>query len=303
MIAVGVPTSLVLGSDIVRRHPSPHDLLKPVVATMRKPLIGRPHRPSRVIVAEPELVEALAPGLLAFGIACVSGEVPELRSAVADVERNLSMGEVLPALVHIPGVTPEHVGRIYAAAAHFYRAAPWRLLPDEYPISIHLPRVGDRPRYAVAIGGEGQDTGLVVFRSLDALEATLSGTSPEELIKRFDHEALSFGTMQEVAFADLDAKEALNWEVAGPNAYPLPILVTRKGEAKPPSVADLLWYEAALLTVPAFVQGYLIPAFRQGKVAVLSRMVRLGGEDLQVTLRCPPEADKRTLSRRRPARR
>ncbi len=298
-IVVGTPGGLVLGTAMAADKPSPDEVLSVIEHTMASPLAGQPRRPSRIVWPEPELAEALGSRLESQGVACTLGETSELREAVASLEEHLQGGPLLPGLLDSPEVTPEQVGRLFAAAAHYYREAPWRLLSDEHPIAMRLPAESARARYAVVMGGAGLEFGLAFYRSPKHLAAMYSGVPPEALIGAFEQESITYGKPQDLAFSDLEALEHYGWEVAGPNAYPLPLVFTKQREVKRPGAGDLRWYEAGLRAIPRFVGEHLKPEHGLVRPAEATLSVPVGEGEVAVNLRYPPDRGERALWRRR----
>jgi hypothetical protein len=298
-IVVSVPRGLVLGTELESEQPAPDRVLSVLAQTMVSPRVGRSGRPARVVCSEPELAEAIASGLERQGIACAFAETPELREAVASLEEHLQGERLLPGLLDTPGVTPQQVGHLFAAAADYYRAAPWRFVSDEHPIAVRFPAEGARARYAVVMGSGGIEFGLAVYRSLEHLAAAYSGIPAEVLVDAFDQEAITYGKVQDLPFSDLDALERYEWEVAGPNAYPLPLLFTRGRDVRRPSQEDLSWYEATLRAIPRFVTEYLRTASGRVRRAEATLQVPLGDGETAVYLRHPPDQRTRPLHRRR----
>src|SRR5215831_6288314 len=137
-MVVSGPRGLVLGSELDTEQPAPDRVLSVLAQTMVSPRVGRSGRPARVVCPEPELAEAIASGLEPQGIACAFAETPELRDAVASLEEHLQGMPLLPGLLETPGVTAAQVGSLFAAAADYYRAAPWRFVSDEHPIAVRF---------------------------------------------------------------------------------------------------------------------------------------------------------------------
>jgi hypothetical protein len=149
------------------------------------------------------------------------------------------------------------------------------------------------------MGSGGIEFGLAVYRSLEHLAAAYSGIPVEALVDAFDQEAITYGKVQDLPFSDLDALERYDWEVAGPNAYPLPLVFTTGGEARRPSQEDLSWYEVTLRAIPRFVTENLRTAGSRMRRAETTLRVPLGDGETEVHLRHPPDQRTRPLHRRR----
>ena len=54
---------------------------------------------------------------------------------IADAKRRVLLPE-LARLLSVPGMTPEQVGAFYAAAADYFRAAPWKRTGHEAAVRV-----------------------------------------------------------------------------------------------------------------------------------------------------------------------
>ena len=299
-LIVGEQTGLALATDIRFKRPTAADVLKVIGQTIKKPMIGRPRRPQRVVCAEQDLAESLAPGLAALGIECSTGATPQLAEVLAELTGALDARRPVPGLLDTPGVTPELVGRLFGAAAAFYRRAPWQVAPDNTPIAVRVPAVSDQTTYVVVIGQAGVAKGLAFYRTPEALQVGLSVTDPEEAIALADQEGLTFDTAEETPEADLDAVVKHGWEVAGPDAYPVPLIISRSGQFLRPSATDIEWYETVLWTLPYFVEGHLAQAYQTGNAVDVEVRVTTDDRELVAAYRYPPAIGRRMGRRKRP---
>jgi hypothetical protein len=60
-----------------------------------------------------------------------------------------------------------------------------------------------------------------------------------------------------LAFEDLDALEQYGWEIAGAQAFPLPLKITPPGKVSVPSTGEIALLAGALRTIPDFVVNEL----------------------------------------------
>jgi hypothetical protein len=185
--------------------------------------------------------------------------LPELEEALQSFEQFMSReggeGAIL-GLLKSPGVTPFLVKGLFEAAASFYRAAPWQWVNDSRPIEVCYPP-GRHPRLAVVMGHGGETYGLAIYNSPDDLQKVYSGKPPEEFFGEMEWTSLLFCEGMEIPFDDLDDMEKYGWPVAGDLAYPFPVRLSRSGHPFRPGKSELLWLEAALLAVPAFVHDHM----------------------------------------------
>lgn len=108
------------------------------------------------------------------------------------------------------------------------------------------------------MGQAGVEYGLALYKTWEDVELMFSAyNSIDEIIPADGSHTLLFGEISGVPFDDIDAIERYGWEVAGPQAYPIPWVFTLDKDIKRPGRDELLWYQAALQAVPIFVSNHL----------------------------------------------
>jgi hypothetical protein len=211
----------VLGNEVGR----PGELLAQARQSLQRmieqPPKGKTVAPKRVRVASPELAEALRFGDPFIEIVCAA--TPELDGLLADMAESL-VGDQLPSFLS-PFAGPEGVGAFFRAAAEFYRAAPWELVPsDKHVFSVSIPQYGIHQGVLSVFGQMGECCGLALFSSMEdfleypeAVEAHQQG-KPRKVPRQF---AIAFTTLEELSPLQQSQIEEFRWEVAGDGAIPL----------------------------------------------------------------------------------
>ncbi len=219
---------------------------------------GKPRRPAVVRFADPVLAEALAPGLARVSVAGEVGPLPQLEEELHLLEDEIRGRPEAPGLMSVPGATPQSLGGLFAAAAEYYRAAPWIALNNGQTFALQIPARGGATWIASIMGNGGVEYGLGVYKSWAAFEKVYLGADdPRELMT--GHLALFYGGPELLPFDDLDALQRYSWEVAGPQAYALSLVIEAADSLRRPDAAELRWLEAALRAVPLLVRDHLRP--------------------------------------------
>lgn len=231
-------------------------------SAMRKPIKGinvKPHRPTRIYFEDRELVEALAPALQEIGIESRYRPQNIMNQLVKELEEHLNEGQPeIPGLLSQRKVTAKAVASLFNSAADFYRAAPWVQLDNEDVLSIQLPSQ-KRPYYAIVMGQGGVEYGLALYKRWEDVERQfLYSDDPEETIPPDGLNSFFFNPIHEVPFDDLEAIERYGWEVAGQEAYPVPLVFIPPDKVQRPDREVLLWYEAALRAIPIFARDHIL---------------------------------------------
>jgi tetratricopeptide (TPR) repeat protein len=202
-------------------------------------------RPGRVEVRDPALRNALAATLDRLSTSVVLVEdLPAVREVLSRLEAETSGGSRIPGLLDVPGVTPERLRSFAAAASSFYQARPWQHLANADLIIVDGESAPKSMRHVSVLGQGGQQLGLGFFESRRAFDGLLNRTSRAGPPTRA-HGA-TFGPIDELPFADVDAWEDHALPVAGPHAYPLAVDLHRDGRIGRPDARQLTYCEALL---------------------------------------------------------
>jgi len=254
-LVLDVTRDLILAQDMLSEEPPADWLQQVVIRAVASPCVGQPHRPGVIEVESEAACQQLAPLLEPAAVKCV---VRESLDQWHEILRQ--MGDVLnepgqmAALIEVPGMPIEQVGRFFQAAADFYRHAPWRMVPGDTVIHLQCDRFESAEWYGVVMGQSGMVMGIALYEDLGALQEILSGElSDEENARR----SLGLSVMFDEAFTihprDLEAAERYHWPVAGPEAYPCAIRVNPGGAVRPPLLWELELLEGVLRVVPQFL--------------------------------------------------
>ena len=205
------------------QRPAPEAILSLIANAIAKPMMGAGgrYRPTRILIDDQELAQALAPQLAEIGVDCdYASTLPALETVLREMSAHLNQGEERPGLVEVPGITQPLLAEFYAAAAYFYQQAPWRWVDNLAAIEVRYPATG-RAVYAVIMGFGGQEFGLAVFPTAEDLGLQYSNLEPDQLMQKMTASSVTYGESDALSFADLDAITKYGWPVAGPNIYPL----------------------------------------------------------------------------------
>jgi tetratricopeptide (TPR) repeat protein len=256
----------MMGADLVEFAPTADDVREVLFKAMGKPAqeVGPARRPQAVGVPDSALSGALAASLAELDVEVFERELPEgFGEIVRDLESHMRGDRPeLPGLLSVKGVTPALADSFFAAAAEFYRAAPWVHLTNNQIVAVRHPAEPDF-RYAVVMGNGGVEYGLAVYLKWSDVEDMYAADHPTETIPASGVHSLFYDAINLFPFDDLDALQEYGWQIANERAYPIAVVVDKALGPRRPSLVDLLWYEAALRAIPILVRDYLKPD-RQG---------------------------------------
>jgi tetratricopeptide (TPR) repeat protein len=205
---------------------------------------GLEGRPARVEVRDASLRDALLGPLTALDttIALVE-ELPAVREALHNLEAH-STGERLPGLLESPGMSAERLRAFASAAAAFFVARPWDHLTNEDLLVVEGGSAPRNMRHVSVLGRGGQQFGVAFFDSRAAFERLLEGAGAGRSVSRAH--GVTFGAIDDLPFADVDAWQDHGLPVAGAHAYPLPADMKRGGAMRRPDARALTYAEGLL---------------------------------------------------------
>ncbi len=178
VVQAGGEGGVVLGDAITSSAP-PAVLVDVVVRAMREPLLGKPRRPEVIRVGTAAEAEILATAPAITGIALeVAGHLDALARFQAHMELQLSgMSSDYRTQATRAGETlsPEGLQTFFRTARQFYREAMWETYGDEvlFELTLQTAQGAGKTLYGIIIGELGQEFGLALYPSLEALQAIL----------------------------------------------------------------------------------------------------------------------------------
>lgn len=209
---------------------------------------GLEGRPGRIEVSDPSLRDVLATALADTSVVMVD-RLQAVREVLAQFEEDTSGGQRHPGLLDSPAITPDRLRAFAGAAASFYTARVWDHLANEDLIEIEGGDVPKGMRHMTVLGQGGSQFGLAFFDSRAAFEQVLelanAGRHPDRV------HGVTFGPVDELPFADVDAWLDHRLPVAGPRAYPLAAELRRDGIMRRPDARGLTFAEALLRALGA----------------------------------------------------
>jgi len=260
LIVVNLSTGLIQNLTVGKK-PVPEEAQKTLFTAMTRPPRGlkiEPQRPARIFFEDRQLQQSLAPALQEVGVQTMYRPRPgELDELVEELEAQLGGDRAeIPDLLSGVRVTAKMIGALFAAAADFYRAAPWVQLANEDVLAIRVPPQKE-PYFVSVMGQGGVEYGLALYKKWEDVQRMyLPHDDPLEVVSPGGSHSLLFNDITEVPFDDLDAIEKYGWDVADPGAYPVPSIFLPPDQVRRPGRDEILWYEAALRAIPEFVRQH-----------------------------------------------
>jgi hypothetical protein len=103
------------------------------------------------------------------------------------------------------------------------------------PLAISFPP-DEQIWYVTVMGQGGMEYGLILQRTWEQVEGLFHELDdPIRSMPSEGWHAVSFKPAYQLAFADLDAIETYNWQVAGEEAHPLPAIYDLEAAHRPPA--------------------------------------------------------------------
>ncbi len=263
MLVLNLTREMIQGLKLFEFEPEPDEVATQLMEVIRHPekhVSRKGYRPKEIRFDNEHMAEALKERFAAWGIRLTVAPLVEVAGHIFnDFEEHLRGGPDIPGLLSVPGVTPELIGDLFEAAAALYRAAPWERISDEHTFAITVPPE-KKPRFLKLMGYAGIQYGLATYKRWEDIEQLymMVDDVAEGLPEDGGHSFL-FHDVTTTPFDDLEAIEEYGWEVAGEEAYPVPVVFHRDGSVSRPTKQDLLWYRAAIRGLLAFLEKHLKP--------------------------------------------
>jgi tetratricopeptide (TPR) repeat protein len=264
-------------------------------------------RPAHVEVDDPHLRDALEPALAELKTPVILvRDLPLIKDTLFDLEAAAQEGFRAPGALEAHGVTPERFAAFAAAAADFYRARPWRHLSNEDLIVVEAPHPPRGMKHLCVLGLAGMQFGLSFFDSRREFEEAAGLRSPSRAAQRPARAfGVTFGPIDEMPFADLDAWDDHSFPLAGPHAYPFPAELRMDGTMTRPEASALTFMEALLRMIAVTTEDELDAGRWQrtmdtydGPVTLTLTLPLLLEAEQGKAFSTPPRAVPRTLAER-----
>ena len=234
---------------------------------------GLEGRPSRVEVRDAELRDALAGPLAALDTeVTLVGDLPAVRDALHNLEVHAT-GERVPGLLESPGMSVDRLRAFASAAAAFFVARPWDHLANDDLVIVESALAPRNMRHVSVLGQAGHQFGAAFFDSRRAFERVLEAADAGRSASRAH--AITFGTIDELPFADGDAWQDHALPIAAPHAYPLPVDMKRGGATQRPDARALTFSEALLRALAETTENELDAGTWQKRVLTFDGPVEL----------------------------
>jgi len=175
VVQAGDEGGVILGDATTSSTP-PAVLVDIVVRAMREPLLGKPRRPEVIRVGSPAEAELLATTPAMAGVALeVAGQLNALTRFHAHMELQLSgLSSDYRTQAARAGETlsTEGLQTFFRTARQFYREAMWETYGDEvvFELTLQTGQGASKTLYGIIIGELGQEFGLALYPSLEALQ-------------------------------------------------------------------------------------------------------------------------------------
>lgn len=213
-------TGLLCGSNLVPEVPTAAQVSDVLFKAMRHPplQLGKACQPRSVALADAALLEPLQVLLKDADLETeifVAGFPDEFYEIIRELEVHLRGSESeMPAMLETPQVTTKLLRGVFEAGAEFYRAAPWIYLSNDQVIAVRHPNERDY-RYALVMGQGGVEYGLVMYTDWSEVKSqSMQDDDPRSGWPARKWHSLFYDTADHLPFADLDAIEQHNFDIA-----------------------------------------------------------------------------------------
>lgn len=220
------------------------------------PLIGEPHRPTRIRVATQELAEALREAIQT-PIEIVCAPTPEFEALLEGMTEYARQRQPTTPSYLASGASSELMAAFFRATATLYAAQPWSHLPADLPILVDAAALSLKAAALIVMGHGNREYGFLLFASerdfrgfLRAAKAAQSHARPPMPVF-----ALDYSRGADIPLELRKEATSQGWQVAGANAYPgLTVLDSQFGD-RSPTQAQFHQAEALSLALAEFARS------------------------------------------------
>jgi hypothetical protein len=249
-------TGLIIGQGLFTEQTSASLWWEALVQAMQKPMMGKPRRPAEVQIQDAEAANLLRPLLKEIGVKLgVCERVDFVDAAFSELSESMDAdmeGPTEPGLVDVVG--PDRGGAFFAAAADFFRQAPWKRVGYESAIQVECSEFEGGPWYGVVMGQSGLMNGLAMYHDLKNLQKSWrEPQNQEKNVRAMKAFTVTFGPAEECSDADVAAAKRHGWKVARSDAYPVVFGKERGMTTRPPVPWEVELLNLCLQAIPAFV--------------------------------------------------
>jgi hypothetical protein len=185
LLVIDQASEMILKTEILDERPTPQILLNHLFKMMQGSSLSfglqSKQRPAQISMDDANLVQACTLQLAQLSIRCeFRAALPQVEDALREMDAQMNEREPVPGLLRIHGVSVPLVAELYAAAAEYYRQAPWRWILNSEPIEVRFTQSAGSPptegpaRYAIVLGSGGEFFGLSLYESLADLDELFS---------------------------------------------------------------------------------------------------------------------------------
>lgn len=286
----------VLGTRPIPRHGGGLDVVADHLrATMDKPGRGPRRKPRRVTVSCPSIAHSIRTAFPDIEVVCAP--TPQLDRMLEAINKRMLAGDE-PEPSYLRVATPAAVASFFSAAADYFRARPWEVLPsNRAALGVHCGALYLQEAVVSVLGQGGPLRGLLLFSHCDHFDDYLSAAV--EVAQGGPYRVPPHGSLLFERGADLPLplrKEVIRhgWDVADALAYPWPEFVDANLAHRGATEDELVTLEAILRAITRLIEKpeMVRAAFMTGGASFLETFtVRTSRGPMAVTLYAPHETD------------
>jgi hypothetical protein len=250
------PSGVILANEIAVPEEARGVVGRALRKAIESPMFGSPSRPRRIRVSDESLVDEIRD---------VVGDRPRIRVAptpeLDDFIDFFLQGKIVDdagsSYLEEGRIRPETVGNLFRIGRSLHAAAPWKSIADSQAVRMDIPDLDVFGACVSCIGALGESFGLIIFPSLDALEAFRDNSEPppperSSIDMGTDWLAFTLEPRDELPDAMLQEIEGHGWPESAPGIYPLAEHRDRDGAPRPLTEHDIALASACASAFAAF---------------------------------------------------
>ncbi len=255
LLVMETDRGIILKTDLCET-PTTDWIIGNIQQTMLRPMQVDPHKPGQIEVESEELLLQLGEPLEKLGIPCRTKQMEDFVDELFESMSEDLSGHRSFALTKCSGMTPEKLGEFYRAAAAYFRFAPWRKVPGDSVIHIHVEGLSNPDWYGVIMGQMGMELGIALYDDRENLRAIMEeDLTDEERGRITSGVALTFGEKSDASPLDCAAIEEYGWPIVNEQAYPTVIRVNPGMSTRMPLLWELELMQATISAIIPWLES------------------------------------------------
>ena len=215
---------LIRAQHVTPSRPAKEVIAATLAKAILEPLQGEPERPYGLIVGQLshrlDLEETAAS--IGCGIVVEATRMTEMVMESMEEHRKENSQHKFEPLIQADQMTPQDLEDLFKASAEYFKSRIYTRVRAETAVVITCPELSKIPVYAIVMGQNGQEIGVMIFFNLKSAQGMFQSRSNDfdSLAKKMSGLGYSIGPKEHLHPLDVAAADQFGWPVPASDAWP-----------------------------------------------------------------------------------